>query len=123
MAYYTNYDLIWSNLISPLCADIRSRFVKIAAHIATSTIPTRLLPYTRLFLKAIFSLPVDKNGSLVSYEDVVKGLSEDTLEYDASLGTSSGFRELAVFTLKAKVGRSPPLHFTLLMTISSSFYY
>ncbi|KAI8341775.1 Metalloenzyme, LuxS/M16 peptidase-like protein [Chlamydoabsidia padenii] len=81
---------------------IRSRFVKIAAHIATSTIPTHLLPYTRLFLKAIFSLPVNRNGTLIPYEDVVKGLSEDTLEYDASLGTSSGFRELAVFILKAK---------------------
>ncbi|ORZ20228.1 Metalloenzyme, LuxS/M16 peptidase-like protein [Absidia repens] len=84
---------------------IRSRFVKIAAHIATSSIPARLLPYTRLFLKALFSLPVERNGSLISYEDVVKGLGEDTLEYDASLGTSSGFRELAVFTLKAKASK------------------
>jgi Zn-dependent M16 (insulinase) family peptidase len=72
-------------------------------------------------LKAIFSLPVDKNGSLVSYEDVVKGLSEDTLEYDASLGTSSGFRELAVFTLKAKVGSFPRLHFH--QSLISFFFY
>jgi hypothetical protein len=71
-------------------------------------------------LKAIFSLPVEKDGSLISYEDVVKGLSEDTLEYDASLGTSSGFRELAVFTLKAKVGSFPRLHVHQSL-ISSSF--
>ncbi|KAI8093910.1 Metalloenzyme, LuxS/M16 peptidase-like protein, partial [Halteromyces radiatus] len=84
---------------------IRSGFVKVAAHIATSSIPSHLLPYTRLFLKAIFSLPVERNGILIPYEDIVKGLSEDTLEYDASLGTSSGFRELAVFTLKAKASK------------------
>ncbi|ORX55668.1 hypothetical protein DM01DRAFT_1335062 [Hesseltinella vesiculosa] len=81
---------------------VRSRFVKISAHVSASTIPSNLLPYTRLFLKAIFSLPMDRNGVTLSYEDVVKGLGEDTLEYHASLGTTSGFRELAVFTIKAK---------------------
>ncbi|KAI9309061.1 Metalloenzyme, LuxS/M16 peptidase-like protein [Cunninghamella echinulata] len=81
---------------------VKSRFVKISAHIATSSIPSHLLPYTRLFLKAVFSLPINRNEELISYEDVVNGLSEDTIDYDASLGTTSGFRELAVFTLKVK---------------------
>ncbi|CAO3618389.1 unnamed protein product [Cunninghamella blakesleeana] len=81
---------------------INSRFVKISAHIAASSISSHLLPYTRLFLKAIFSLPINRDGELISYEDVVNGLNEDTVEYDASLGTSCGFRELVVFTIKAK---------------------
>lgn len=37
----------------------------------------------------------------MSYENVVKGLSEDTIEYDATLGTSFGFQEFVVLTLKA----------------------
>lgn len=42
---------------------------------------------------------------MISYEDVVKGLGEDTVEYEASLGTSFGFKEFAVFTLKAKASK------------------
>ncbi|KAK4519276.1 uncharacterized protein ATC70_009508 [Mucor velutinosus] len=80
---------------------VKSHFVKLSAHISASSIPTHLLLYTRLFLKSIFSLPIEKDGKLIAYEDVVKGLGEDTIEYDATLGTSFGFRELAVFTLKA----------------------
>ncbi|KAI8644434.1 Metalloenzyme, LuxS/M16 peptidase-like protein [Parasitella parasitica] len=80
---------------------VKSHFIKLSAHISTSSIPTHLLLYTRLFLKSIFSLPIEKNGKLVAYEDIVKGLGEDTIEYDATLGTNFGFRELAVFSLKA----------------------
>lgn len=82
--------------------DVKSHFVKVSAHVSTSSIPSHLRLYTRLFLKSIFSLPIEKDGAVISYEDVVKGLGEDTTEYDASLGTSFGFREFAVFTLKAK---------------------
>lgn len=42
---------------------------------------------------------------MISFEDVVKGLEEDTVEYDASLGTNFGFRELAVFTLKVSASK------------------
>ncbi|CEP07102.1 hypothetical protein [Parasitella parasitica] len=79
---------------------VKSHFIKLSAHISASSIPAHLLLYTRLFLKSIFSLPIDKDGKLIAYEDVVKGLGEDTIEYEATLGTSFGFRELAVFNLK-----------------------
>ncbi|KAI9030874.1 Metalloenzyme, LuxS/M16 peptidase-like protein [Phycomyces nitens] len=84
---------------------IKSAFIKLSAHISASSIPSHLLPYTRLFLKSIFSLPVERDGMTLSYEEVVKGLSEDTIEYDADLGTSSGFRELAVFSIKVEASK------------------
>ncbi|KAG2209536.1 hypothetical protein INT47_008380 [Mucor saturninus] len=84
---------------------VKSHFVKLSAHISASSIPSKLLPYTKLYLKAIFSLPIEKDGQLISFEDVVKGLEEDTVEYDASLGTNFGFRELAVFTLKVSASK------------------
>lgn len=84
-----------------LCTDVKSRFIKLSTWISASSIPSKLLPYTRLFLKTIFSLPIEKNGELISYEEVVKGLGEDTIEYDATLGTPAlGFRELVVFNIK-----------------------
>lgn len=80
---------------------VKSRFIKLSTWISASSIPSKLLPYTRLFLKTIFSLPIEKNGELISYEEVVKGLGEDTIEYDATLGTPAlGFRELVVFNIK-----------------------
>lgn len=98
------FVFIWHEplLISFQSLDVKSHFVKLSAHISSSSLPVHLLPYTRLFLKSIFSLPIQKDDELISYEDVVKGLGEDTVEYDASLGSSFGFREFAVFTLKAK---------------------
>lgn len=85
--------------------DVRSRFVKISAHISATSVPSRLLPYTRLLLKSIFSLPIERDGKTISYEEVVKGLAEDTVEYEAGLGTSSGFKELLVVTFKAETSK------------------
>jgi Zn-dependent M16 (insulinase) family peptidase len=100
------YIYVFGRFIYTLLIDVKSYFVKISAHISASTIPSHLLPYTRLFLKAIFSLPIEKeDGTLMDYEDVVKGLGEDTVEYTASLGTNFGFREMVVFNLKAKAAK------------------
>lgn len=52
-------------------------------------------------MKIIFSLPIEKDGELISYEDVVKGLDEDTIEYNTALGSAYfGFRELVEFHIK-----------------------
>ncbi|KAI7861631.1 Metalloenzyme, LuxS/M16 peptidase-like protein [Spinellus fusiger] len=84
---------------------INSSFINVSAHVSACSIPSHLLPYTRLFLKSIFSLPIEREGVLVSYEEVVKELSKDTLEYNADVGTGAGFRELAVFTIKVEVSK------------------
>lgn len=80
--------------------------MNLSAYISGSSIPFHLLPYTRLFLQCIFSLPIEKDGKLIPYEDVVKGLEEDTIYYEADLGTSTyKFKELVVFKLKAKTSK------------------
>ncbi|KAI9323607.1 Metalloenzyme, LuxS/M16 peptidase-like protein [Dichotomocladium elegans] len=85
---------------------VHSQFVKISAHISAASVPASLLPYTRLLLKTIFSLPVKgDDGEIIPYEDVVKLLSKDTVEYDAGLGTTCGFRELLVFTIKTEASK------------------
>ncbi len=56
----------------------------------------------QLYLSVLFSLPVTTLSSTpksLTYEEVVKGLDEDTLEYDVSLGTG-GFGELVCAELK-----------------------
>ncbi|SPO29441.1 related to metalloprotease 1 [Ustilago trichophora] len=81
---------------------VSSAFVSISLVFATTDLPKELRAQMQLYLSVLFSLPVVKqDGSQASltYEEVVKGLDEDTLEYDVSLG-SGGFGELVCAELK-----------------------
>ena len=50
----------------------------------------------------VFSLPIRRqNGEWLAYEDVVKQLDEDVLEYDAAIGIGSSFSESVAIELKA----------------------
>jgi hypothetical protein len=72
-------------------------------YISTANVDTQLRPLTSLFLDALFTLPIQTKDGLIPYEDIVKKLSEDTVDYHASLGTSVGFREVATIGLKVEV--------------------
>lgn len=86
-------------------SSVQSNFVTLSMLFDTSTLPVHLRPLMSLLMSSIWSLPVQRaDGTKLSYEDVVKGLDEDTLEYDANLGYGSGFAEMA--TLEIKVERT-----------------
>lgn len=84
-------------------SDIRSNFVTISLLFDTSSLSPEMRPLISLLMSSIWSLPIVRSdGSRLSYEDVVKGLDDDTLEYDAGLGAGSGFSELASFEVKVE---------------------
>lgn len=85
--------------------DINSSFIKLSVYISTANVASHLRPLTTLFLDALFTLPIQTKDGLIPYEDVVKRLSEDTVDYYASLGTSVGFREVAMIGIKVEVSR------------------
>lgn len=81
---------------------VNSAFVSISLVFATTDLPKELRAQMQLYLSVLFSLPVvkqDASKASLTYEQVVKGLDEDTLEYDVSLG-SGGFGELVCAELK-----------------------
>jgi len=85
--------------------DIRSNFVTLTMLFNTASLPARLRPLMSLFMSSIWSLPIKQpDGTRLTYEEVVKGLDQDTLEYDANLGYGSGFAEMA--SMEIKVERS-----------------
>lgn len=48
-----------------------------------------------MYASSFFSLPIQRaSGELLSHEDVVKQLDEDTVAYDTRFGVLSGFTEL-----------------------------
>ncbi|PWY97140.1 hypothetical protein BCV70DRAFT_219707 [Testicularia cyperi] len=83
---------------------VNSAFVSISVVLSTADLPAELKSQMQLYLSVLFSLPVTKqdgSGASLTYEEVVKGLDEDTLEYDVSLGTG-GFGELVCAELKVE---------------------
>ncbi|KAG2182380.1 hypothetical protein INT43_007310, partial [Umbelopsis isabellina] len=84
---------------------INSSFIELSVYISTANVDTHLRPLTSLFLDALFTLPVQTKDGLIPYEDIVKKLSEDTVDYHASLGTSVGFREIATIGLKVEAAK------------------
>ncbi|CAO3682474.1 unnamed protein product [Umbelopsis vinacea] len=84
---------------------INSSFIKLSVYISTANVASHLRPLTTLFLDALFTLPIQSKDGLIPYEDVVKRLSEDTVDYYASLGTSVGFREVAMIGIKVEAAK------------------
>ncbi|TKY89650.1 hypothetical protein EX895_001435 [Sporisorium graminicola] len=81
---------------------VSSAFVSISLVFATTDLPKELRAQMQLYLSVLFSLPIvkqDGSNAALTYEQVVKGLDVDTLEYDVSLG-SGGFGELVCAELK-----------------------
>lgn len=81
---------------------VSSAFVSISLVLSTTDLPLELRSQMQLYLSVLFSLPLtkqDASQAQLTYEQVVKGLDEDTLEYDVSLGTG-GFGELVCAELK-----------------------
>lgn len=81
---------------------VSSAFVSISLVFSTTDLPKELRAQMQLYLSVLFSLPIvkqDGSSTALTYEQVVKGLDEDTLEYGVSLG-SGGFGELVCVELK-----------------------
>ncbi|PWN49324.1 hypothetical protein IE53DRAFT_388475 [Violaceomyces palustris] len=84
---------------------VTSSFVTISLLISTANLPSHLRSHLNLYLSVLFSLPVtrlDGSGQKLTYEEVVKSLDEDTLEYEVSLGIGSGFAELICAEVKVE---------------------
>lgn len=92
-------------LIIACFSDVNSSFVTITLTFSTSQLEPRLRPYINLYLATFFSLPItrlDGSGTKMTFEEVVKGLDDDTLEYEVGLGVGSGFSELISVDLKVE---------------------
>lgn len=81
---------------------VPSKFVLLSVVISTAHVPRPLRSYLTLYLSMLFSLPIHRvDGTSLSYEDVVKHLDEDVLEYDATIGIGSSFAESIALEFKA----------------------
>ncbi|PKI83996.1 hypothetical protein MVES_002292 [Malassezia vespertilionis] len=84
---------------------VSSQFVLITLVFSTACIPQSLRAYLSFYLSMLFSLPItrlDGSGEKLSYEEVVKRLDEDVLEYDVAIGLGSSFAENVAIEFKVE---------------------
>ncbi|KAL4071016.1 Metalloenzyme, LuxS/M16 peptidase-like protein [Scleroderma citrinum] len=85
---------------------VKSDFVTIHAYFSLAKVPDRLRPYISTYLTAFFSLPVKRSsGERLSHEEVINKLDNETIAYEAALGTSEQFTEVLRVSFKVEVGQ------------------
>jgi Zn-dependent M16 (insulinase) family peptidase len=71
-----------------------SNFAAANVLLCTSTVPVALRPLLPIFVENFFNQPVRRNGSRLEFEDVVKELQRDTVDYEVAGGGGIGNSEL-----------------------------
>ncbi|KIJ21665.1 hypothetical protein PAXINDRAFT_63491 [Paxillus involutus ATCC 200175] len=85
---------------------VKSDFVGIHAFFSLANVPDELRPYISTYLAAFFSLPVKlENGEVLSHEEVVNKLDDQTVSYEAALGMSDQFTEAARISFKVETSQ------------------
>lgn len=66
--------------------DVPSNFVNISVQIGTSQVPVELKPLLSIFIDNFFNTPINRDGKLIDFEDVVMELEKDTISYTLNGG-------------------------------------
>ncbi|KAI9370781.1 Metalloenzyme, LuxS/M16 peptidase-like protein [Aspergillus egyptiacus] len=73
---------------------IPSSFVKLELLISAESVPVELRPLLSVYTEAFFNLPVERDGKIINFEQVVVELDRDTVEYAMSSARSLGNSEM-----------------------------
>lgn len=74
------------------CDHVKSRFVYLFALLNTETVPFELRPYLPLLLETLFESPMERDGMIISHEQVIAQLQSDTVACGDQIGLSSAGR-------------------------------
>ncbi|EGF99466.1 zinc metalloprotease [Melampsora larici-populina 98AG31] len=68
---------------------VESNFLTLSIHFSPTDLPAELFKYLYVYLASFFSLPVKRSdGTLLPFDQVVKELDMETIEYDVRMGPS-----------------------------------
>jgi len=73
--------------------DVPSSFVLFTIHLGTSQVPVKLKPLLTLWMDIFFNSPISRDGKRIEFEDVVKELEKDTIQYSLTSGRDIGDSE------------------------------
>ncbi|KAI1390879.1 Metalloenzyme, LuxS/M16 peptidase-like protein [Hypoxylon trugodes] len=73
--------------------DVRTKFVHLAVHVGTATVPVEYKPLLSIFNDNFFNTPIQCNGEYLPFEQVVMRLEKDTVNYQLDSGSKFGDSE------------------------------
>ncbi|KAG4306230.1 hypothetical protein PORY_000218 [Pneumocystis oryctolagi] len=83
---------------------IDSKFVTIQAYISTECINSNLKPYLGIYLDNFFLNGIVRtDGTELTYQEVVKILENETVDYNAAWGVSGSFLEMITIQIKVEI--------------------
>ncbi|KAL9112460.1 MAG: hypothetical protein Q9227_003302 [Pyrenula ochraceoflavens] len=82
--------------------NIASNFIRIRFIIATKHIPLEIRPLLAIYLESFFTLPINRDGTRVEFEQVVTELERDTASYNIGDGGKVGVAEELRITLQVE---------------------
>lgn len=97
---------MYRNPLSNILIDISSAFVTISIYMNTSSMPSHLRPYGRMYMDTLFASPIRlDDGEYINHDEVVQKLDLDIISGDATLGFQGSFREYIVMTIKVEANK------------------
>ncbi|KAG5517831.1 hypothetical protein PMAC_000285 [Pneumocystis sp. 'macacae'] len=103
---YKNPSVKNINFITSISAkaDIDSEFVTIQAYISSECIDSDLKPYLGIYLDNFFLNGIIRtDGTELTYEEVVRLLENETVDYSATWGVSGSFLEMITIQIKVEI--------------------
>lgn len=84
---------------------IESSFVRIRLLITTQDIPLEIRPLLAVFVESFFTLPIDRDGGVIPFEQVVVELERDTVAYNLGEGSKLGCAEDIRITFQVEIDK------------------
>lgn len=82
---------------------VQSNFAHVSLIISTESVPVPLRPLLTIYLENIFTSPIERNGQRIDFEQVIKELEKDTVDYGVGVGSALGNAEVLVIRISVEV--------------------
>jgi len=82
---------------------IQSNFAYVTLVLSTEVIPFSLRPLLPIYMDNFFSTPMLLSGQMISFEQVIKELERDTIDYGMSSGREMGNSEIIIIKLQVEI--------------------
>ncbi|KAF8922457.1 Metalloenzyme, LuxS/M16 peptidase-like protein [Mucidula mucida] len=83
---------------------VESDFVTVHGYFSLAKLPNNLRPLLSTYISAFFALPIHRqSGEVLTHEEVINKLDDETVSYDVGLGTAGAFGEMLRISIKVEV--------------------
>lgn len=82
---------------------VQSNFAHLNLIVSTESVPVPLRPLLTIYLENMFTSPIARNGQRIEFEQVIKELEKDTVEYGIGIGSAISNPEVLVMRISVEV--------------------